>query len=92
MHSACQKDKDGNWTVVVVNTDTENADFKLDFSKKIGNTVFYRYLYNTVTQVSTENAVPIGADLAIKSSDGHFYDSLPPASFAVYTTKKPDIN
>ncbi len=90
MHSACQKDKDGNWTVVVVNTDTENADFKLDFSKKIGNTVFYRYLYNTVTQVSTENAVPIGADLAIKSSDGHFYDSLPPASFAVYTTKKPE--
>ena len=92
MHSACQKDKNGNWTIVVVNTDTENASFKVDFTKQIGGKTFYRYLYNTVTQTSTENAVPIGADLAIKTSDGHFYDSIPAASFAVYTTKKPEIN
>ncbi len=90
MHSACQKDKDGNWSIVVVNTDTENVNFKVDFTKQIGNKTFYRYVYNTVTQTKTENAVPIGADLAIKTTDSYFYDTIPPASFAVYTTKKPE--
>ncbi len=90
MHATCEKSDDGEWTVLVINMETEEATFSVDFAKGIGNKTFYRYVYDTSKQVATADAVPIGADLGIKSDDGKFYDKLPGASFAVYTTRKPE--
>ncbi len=89
MYASCEE-KDGKWTVLVVNSGFEDAEFKLSFDEGIGNKTFYRYMYDPNTQVATAEAKPIGADRAFRSDDGTFRDSLKPFSFAVYTTVKPE--
>lgn len=90
MHATCEQSEDDEWTVLVINMEMEEATFSVDFAKGVGDKTFYRYVYDTAKQVATADAVPIGADLGIKSDDGKFYDKLPGASFAVYTTRKPE--
>lgn len=90
LHAVAEKGKDGEWTVLLVNMDYESSTFRLDFENCIGNQTFYRYLYNTTTQKASANVTNIGADLGIRTDDGHFCDTLPASSFAVYTTRKPN--
>ena len=89
-HAFAEKGKDGEWTVLVINMDYESSTFRLDFENKIGNKTFYRYLYDTTNQTTSAKATQIGADLGIRTDDGHFCDTLPASCFAVYTTKKPN--
>lgn len=90
VHATCEKSKDGEWTILAINMDFEETTFRLDFAEEIGKQTFYRYLYDTAQQVGTSDVAPIGADLGIKTDDGHFHDTLPGGSFAVYTTRKPE--
>lgn len=90
IRGVCEKSDDGEWTVVLINMDLEDITFRLDFEESIGNQTFYRYLYHATEQKSTSDLAPIGADLGIRTDDGHFHDTLPSYSFAVYTTRKPE--
>ena len=90
VRGVCEKGKDGEWTILLINVDFEETTVLLDFEKKIGKQVFYRYLYDTAKQTTSTKAELISADLGIRTNDGHFYDKLPGASFAVYTTREPE--
>lgn len=90
LFASCEETENGDWTVLVVNSGFEETDFKLEFDKGVGDKTFYRYVYDTVNQVATPDAKPIGADKGIRSDNGLFYDTLPGGSFAVYTTVKPE--
>jgi hypothetical protein len=75
-----------NVSVLVVNSKYEEDTFSIDFDEIINKT-FYRYVYNPQEIVPTEQAVGIKSDKEFLV-DNKFSDTLPPYSFAVYTTIK----
>ncbi len=90
IRGTAERGEDGEWTILLINMDFEDTTFRLDFAETIGKQTFYRYRYDTAQQVATADMALIGADLGIKTDDGHFHDTLPGGSFAVYTTRKPE--
>lgn len=75
---------DGNISVLAINSKYETDEFTLDFGEKIGK-AFRRYVYDPEKIVPTEEAKMIEWDKEL-SVDNTLCDTLPPYSFAVYTT------
>ncbi len=75
---------DGHWAILAVNTGFEPCDLTLELEAPIDRK-FYRHLYDTATVQPTAEAdvLPIDGEYAVSNS---LTDTLPPRSFAVYTT------
>ncbi len=80
--------ENGDISVLAVNSKYEPDEFNLQFSKQLNQT-FYRYVYNSKTVQPTAEALPIASNGSLKVEQT-LCDQLPPYSFAVYTTKKPE--
>lgn len=85
--AACES-KDGDFTIVVVNSNVFDMPFELSFEKEFGGKTFYRYLFEGLKQYRDDNATPILPDKEFKNTVTHIRDTLPCGSVAVYTTIK----
>ena len=74
---------DGNWTVMVINTNRDPSSIQVNFSGAINRT-FYRHVYDPAN-VPTNHAV-IGTSAVYNNVATGFGDSLPARSVAIYTT------
>lgn len=83
--AACVQLKDGNWVLLVVNGNLEDADFAVDFEKTIGKNM-YRHLYTPAmkTGISDEQ---IPADKGFKNVQTTLKDTIPSGGVAIYTTE-----
>lgn len=79
--------EDGNWTVTIVNTTTEEKAIKVNFDKAIGKTM-YRHVENVATRVPTTAARLADADRTFTNVQNKFMDVVPGSSVIIYTSVK----
>lgn len=77
----------GDVTILVANKRREYVDFDIELGKFSGKT-FNRHLYNPWDVFPDKSARIIGIDKCFEKTDSVISDSLPPVSFAVYTTRE----
>ena len=87
--AACER-KDGELTVIVVNSGIFETPFELLFEKECGEKHFYRYLFEGMKEYRDKEATPISASKEIRNVTGVIKDTIPCGSVAVYTTIKPE--
>ena len=85
--TACES-KDGDYTVIVVNSNISDMPFELSFEKDLGGKTLYRYLFEGLKQYRDDKATPISPSKEIKNAASHIKDTIPCGSVAVYTTIK----
>lgn len=85
--TACES-KDGETTVLVVNSNIFDMPFELSFEKEFEGKTFYRYLFEGLKQYRDNDATPISSNKKIRNVGGVIKDMLPCGSVAVYTTMK----
>lgn len=85
VHLSAAKLPDGNWSVLVVNSNSSRQSFSLTFDKTM-NATFYRHLYDPESVVPNAFARVIGADKSFEKITAGFKDTLPAGGVAVYTT------
>jgi hypothetical protein len=82
--------KDGNYTVVVVNTSSSQKSVTYSFSSLVDKT-FSRHVYNPATITTEPNAMLISPDKSIYAGNSFTDDSVPANSMVVYTTYTPEL-
>lgn len=87
-HASCEQNKNGNYSILVVNSEVSSMRVNLNFEKSTGKKVYYRHCYNEDKQVTTFDAKLIGIDKAIQANGSGFTDVIPPRSVVIYTTEK----
>ena len=87
--AACES-REGDFTVIVVNSNVFNMPFELSFEKEFEGKIFYRYLFEGLKQYRDEKATPISANREIRNVTRFIKDTIPCGSVAVYTTMKPE--
>lgn len=87
LHIGVVQLEDGNWTVTVVNADTEPSTFIIDFEKAIGRTL-YRHTENVETCSPDSKALIADVDKVYMGVQDKFTDTIPGGTLAVYTTVK----
>ena len=76
--------KDGNWAVLVVNTNVEDLPISVQFEKGLGKNL-YRHLYTPLFEKSLSDA-QIPADKGFKNVKTVLNDVLPAGGVAIYTS------
>ena len=89
VYSTMVKQKNGNITVMVVNTNVSKQAFRIDFDQAISEkgVKLNRHLYNPEEISPDSNAEIIGIDKVFTSVSKHLQDTLPPGGVALYTTR-----
>lgn len=87
-YASCEQNQNGNYSVLVVNSELTPMKVNLNFENSTGKKVYYRHCYNEATQVSTFDAELIGIDKAVQANGNGFTDVIPARSVVVYTTEK----
>ncbi|MBO4432927.1 MAG: hypothetical protein J5852_05280, partial [Clostridia bacterium] len=85
--TACES-REGDFTVIVVNSNVFNMPFELSFEKEFEGKTFYRYLFEGLKQYRDEKATPISSNKEIRNVTRAIKDTIPCGSVAVYTTMK----
>lgn len=80
-------DENGDWSVIVCNGNLEDTSFEISFDKAINKTL-YRHMYEANDPRCSTAAHMIDPDRVYKDVKDVFVDTLPPASFAVYTSRQ----
>ena len=88
---AALNDQLGHDTVLVQNQDTANAQpIQISYSGASPNGTLYRYLINPASSPTPGTGGNVqGYDETITMSNGSFSDTIPPGSFAVYSSLNP---
>lgn len=82
------KRTDGEWTVVVMNYNVEDALVHINFEKSLGGKTFYRHNYDLNSVIPSTSASLIGVSARAKNVTTGFCDTMTGYSMAVYTTVK----
>jgi hypothetical protein len=85
VYISCQQLDDGNWTVIITNTNSTTADFTVEFESGIGKNL-YRHVYNPATVKPDAQANIIAADKTFSNVNLSFSDTLGAGCMAVYTS------
>ena len=85
VYTAASQTPDGDWSVLVVNTNNNEQDFALTFSGSI-NRDFNRHLYNPANSMADPTAEIIGTDKTLNVTNS-ISDALPAGGVAIYTTR-----
>lgn len=85
--TACESGN-GNYTIIVVNSNVSDMPFELSFEKDFGGMTFNRYLFEGLKQYRDDDATPILPGKEIKNVTTHIKDMIPCGSVAVYTAIK----
>ena len=88
VYAAMTENKDGELSILVVNTNIEDTAMELKFEKSLKGRTFYRHVYNPGTIVCTADAELIAPDLKITNTKNVLKDVVAPYTVVVYTTKK----
>ena len=88
VYAAMTENKDGELSILVVNTNIEDTAMELKFEKSLKGKTFYRHVYNPGTIVCTADAELIAPDLKITNTKNVLKDVVAPYTVVVYTTKK----
>ncbi len=87
--SACEGEN-GEFTVIVVNSNIFDMPFELTFEKDLDKKTFYRYVFEGTKQYRDKKATPISFNKEISNVVSTIKDTIPCGSVAVYTTIKPE--
>jgi len=90
VYISASKQVDGNWSVLVVNSNSSARDITVTFSSAINKTL-YRHLYNPNTVTPDANAGIMKSDLVKPNVTTSISDNLPAYSVAVYTSIPDEI-
>ena len=85
--TACES-KNGDYTIIVVNSNISDMPFELYFEKEFDGKTFNRYLFEGLKEYRDDKATPILPSKEIKNVSSHIKDIIPCGSVAVYTTMK----
>ncbi|MBR5923704.1 MAG: hypothetical protein IKZ59_07925 [Clostridia bacterium] len=85
--TACES-KDGDYTVIVVNSNVSDMPFELSFEKEFDGKTFNRYLFEGLKQYRNDKETAILPSKEFKNVSFHIKDMIPCGSVAVYTTIK----
>ena len=90
VHLSASRQPDGNWNVLVVNSNSTSQDISVTFSSAINKTL-YRHLYNPSAITASADAKIIRADAVKQDVSTVFTDTLPAYGVAVYTSVPDEI-
>ena len=85
VYTTAIQNKNGEWTVIVVNMNSSEKKFSLDFDNAI-NKKLYRHTYDPATQNKTVAAEQIGVDGVISTVSDSFSDTICAYGVQVYTS------
>lgn len=85
------KSDDGSTVLLVVNTTAKSTNVTFKFEGD-NDGDFTRYTYNPNGITPTEAATSLPSDGTVTVTDGSFYDSIAPGSFAIYVQKSSIID
>jgi hypothetical protein len=84
----CVQTSDGDWTIIVTNTNAEDMRISIDFEKSLGGVKLFRHQYVANEVVKNIAGQIIPANKTFKNVTTVLDDILRPSSVAVYTTIK----
>lgn len=88
VYLGCTQTSDGDWTIIIVNTNAEYVDIDVDIAKSLGGAKLYRHQY-VATEIEPNIAAQIiPANKTFLDVTTELSDILRPNSVAVYTTIK----
>ncbi|MBE6760883.1 MAG: hypothetical protein E7551_01180 [Ruminococcaceae bacterium] len=88
VYAAMAENKDGELSILVVNTNITETATELKFEKSLKGKTFYRHVYNVNDITCTAEGELIAPDLKLTNATTVLRDVIEPYSVVVYTTKK----
>ena len=87
-NGAVYENKDGELSILVVNTNITETETELKFEKSLKGKTFYRHVYKASDVTCTSEGELIAPDLKLTNATTVLRDVIDPYSVVVYTTKK----